>query len=419
MLAVALTNRAYCMCLIAHSRIDMSISRQQFTENRQSLTLYSKLIGVYREELGAMSGLQIDMILLALSVLITYDLIHGRHRSAEIHWGGMRQIVDSRGGIHNLGLSLAYVIHLDRMCANFLRKPPMYPLPGDRSIQLTRPPRVKYGSKFTHYRTTHPSPLTLETLDYCEDSCRLLEVFEASHKTFHVSKAQPRPDAAVEYVYYSRDRLDGSFAVIQPTLEHIPKVDAVVLLAARTGEYCITWANYIPTYTILCCNRLLEHLDPPSWPREHTDLLIWALFMPLMMGPAAWTGRARVLEYLYEELHRKYIDDTDDQPTTLPTDEQTSTQSPTPDHHSTTSPVKDSQPSRLPELWKWNEWQACREFVWSDVHCLSHYNTVCEEIDTLEREKLNIPHDNDLYYSGAFEKYYENSTDQPRVMEVD
>ena len=73
--------------------------------------MYGKVLEVYRKHLIVMQPAHVDILLLVIVILLSYDLFHSRHQSACVHWHGMQQLVNFRGGIHNIGVSLAYGKH--------------------------------------------------------------------------------------------------------------------------------------------------------------------------------------------------------------------------------------------------------------------------------------------------------------------
>jgi Fungal specific transcription factor domain len=353
MLQIALTTPSYCYALIAQSRIDNNINRDQFTEDRQSLALYGKVLEVYRKHLTVMQPAHVDILLLVIVVLLTYDMVHGRRHSPTVHWNGMQQLVSFRGGIHNIGVSLAYVVHADRVIATFHNKPPAYPLPADRSIQLTRPPKSIYGSAFESLPSLIDSGfLTQRTFDYCLDTVRLLELFESTKMSFDPEKSAHSRTRNAEYFYYSRDRLDGQFPILHAELHGQNTKEYCIVLAARLAEYPITWTNYIPTLTILLADQLRQVLEldeiRSTWD-GHINILSWILFVATI-APLAQEKRSWLLNELGRTIAAKY---------------------------GLRGRIEDVQA----EVWRAAEWENARTFIWSDTHMRDRFDKVCDELE--------------------------------------
>jgi hypothetical protein len=353
MLQVALSTPSYCMALIAQSRIDTDISRDQYNEDRKSLALYGKVLEVYRQHFKVMQPAHVDILLLVVVILLTYDMIHGRRQSAQIHWNGMQQLVGFRGGIHNIGVSLAYVVHADRVVATFNDKPPAYPLPADRSIQLTRPPKCIYGSAFVASPSlVDAGILTQRSLDYCIDTVRLVELFEATQMCFDPKISSHAKISNIEYFYFSRDRLDGQFPIIKSELHKHKTYEYCIILAARLSEYPITWANYIPTLTMLLAEQLQKILAPDDmlsiW-SVNLNLLSWSLLVAAI-APTSRETHAWFVKAFGRVVAKKYG-------------------------------LKGYPDDMQPEVWRDIEWNSARTFIWSDTHMRDGFDKVCDAVE--------------------------------------
>jgi len=354
MLQVALTTPAYCMALIAQSRTDADISRDQFSEDRKSLALYGKVLEVYRHHLTVMQPAHVDILLLVIVILLTYDMIHGRLQSAAVHWNGMQQLVSFRGGIHNIGVSLAYVVHADRVIATFNNKEPAYPSPADRSIQLLRRPKFLYGYAFASSGSFIESGiLTQRSLDYCRDTVQLVELFESTQMCFDPKKSGNSRIRDVEYFYYSRDRLDGQFPILNAKLYKHRTQEYCIVLAARLAEYPITWANYVPTLTMLLANQLQGIL------KQDDMLLVWHKSLDIL----SWILFVAAIAPVQREIHAWMIDALG---RTIVT------------KHGLAGRAEDVQP----EVWRKVEWDNVRMFIWSDTHMRDKFDKVCDELES-------------------------------------
>ena len=357
MLQVALTTPSYCMALITQSQIDTDIARDQFSENRNSLALYGQVLEVYRKHLTVMQPAHVDILLLVIVILLTYDMIHGRRQSAKVHWNGMQQLVGFRGGIHNIGVSLAYVVHADRVVATFNNEPPAYPLPADRSIQLMRPPKCIYGSAFVSSPSfLEAGILSQRSLDYCFDTARLVELFESTAMSFDPKTTSHAKINNIEYFYYSRDRLDGQFPIIHAELHGHKNYthEYCMILAARVSEYPITWANYVPTLTMFLAEQLQTVLAEDdmlsSW-SAHLNVLSWILLVA-SIAPTRRETHAWLVDALGRTIARKYG-------------------------------LRGRPEDMQPEVWRNIEWNNARTFIWSDTHMREGFDKVCDEVEAM------------------------------------
>jgi hypothetical protein len=169
----------------------------------------------------------------------------------------MQDLVKYGGGIDKVNLSRAYVLHADRVMATLNNKTPTYHLPADGSIHLAHQPKHLYGSAFVSSPSfVEVGMLTQRSLDYCWDVVRLVELFESTGMCFDPRKAIRQSKLYnIEYFYYSRDRLEAQFALLNSELHNHQSQEYCIVLAARIAEYPITWANYIPTLTMLLADR--------------------------------------------------------------------------------------------------------------------------------------------------------------------
>jgi len=345
MLQVALTNQAYCMALITQAQTHQASARGAFEETRYSLELYTKMISAFRNQLVATHSdpqpAQIELTLLILCMLLSYDSIHGRFRSIQMNWAGLRQLVRLRGGIHYLTVALPYVVHVDRACATMAGLPPTYVGPVLRIQQLPPPPWSKYGSGFAKAKQCVPQIFTFRVLDHCLDTCGLLELYEASATGSKSQSRQVHILSNHEYLYYRRDRVDEEFAVLHSELFQQDTPDRCILLATRIVEYPVTWANYVPTLTIHLCTELCKALQRQDilhdW-SAHLDVFIWILFA-MAVSPWPFDGRDWVVAHLGEMLDAKY------------------------------------GPEPRLDTWKLDEIENLKSFLWSD-----HYAKRCNEL---------------------------------------
>ncbi|EXJ89055.1 hypothetical protein A1O3_02119 [Capronia epimyces CBS 606.96] len=315
MLEVALTNRAYCMGIITQAQTDMAISRCTFAETRESLDLYTKLINIFRNQLAASTTqgppnpLHIEVALLVLCVLLSYNVTRGRISELNMNWTAMRHLVNIRGGVHNLTVALAYVVHVDRVCATMLGTHPTYVSPSPRLHPFNRPPWATYSPGFVRLEASQGHLATGPVLEHCLNTCELLSLYDAVHRApsseDHASVPSP---PSPEYLYYLRDRVDEQFAILYAEMLNQNTPSKCILMATRIVEYPVTWANYVPSLTMDLCAELcalLRSQDLFDFWSGALDVLSWIFFV-LATSPWPFAGREWAVTCLQGIIGAKY-----------------------------------------------------------------------------------------------------------------
>lgn len=266
-----------------------------------------------------------------------------------MHWAGLRNLVTLRGGLHSVTVSLAYVVHVDRMCAVMLNKMPTYIGPSVRILQLPRPSWSRYGSRLLQMQHERGCPFSFGVLELCSTMSSLLELWELSHGT-PIPKARNSflgSYTSLEYLYYTRDRIDEQFAVIHANLYDQNSMDKCILCAARIVEYSVTWSNYIPPQTTHVCEELCHALQTQDLANQWAgsfDVLAWTLFS-LSTAPSNFKGRPWVISHLKSMIGSRYATDV------WPTD------------------------------WQTAELDNLKSFVWCSSACARRFDEVCSELD--------------------------------------
>jgi hypothetical protein len=316
MLGVALSNRAYCMGLITQAHTDAAISRGTFQETRDSLELYTKLIAIFRTQLASSAGqapqpMQIEIALLILCILLSYNVTRGRASELRMNWNALKHLVHVRGGVHYLTVALAYVVHVDRLCATMFGVRPTYVSSPGRLHPFTRPPWSTYSPGFSGLEQWNSPLIAGPVLEQCLNTCELLALHEAFYPASGGRRAGPttlKLPASPEYLYYLRDKVDEQFALLYAELLHQLTPSRCVLLATRIVEYPVTWANYVPTLTVDLCTVLcaiLRRQDLFEVWSGSLDVLSWVLFV-MLASPWPFDGRDWALSYLRGIVGAKY-----------------------------------------------------------------------------------------------------------------
>ena len=300
MLSVASTNEAYCMGLLSQAQTDIAIRRKRFNETRGGLGIYTKALALSRKHITAIQEhpdpRQIEVALLTLCNLLSYDAIYARNQSLHVHWAGLRHLVELRGGIHSLAVSLPYVLHVDRQVANIVNKPPTYIRPTAPGVQIPMPSWSKYGSGFAELlsrNTQRSCSFQPRVLEYCIATCGLLELHEALESPPEARDTYLRSHISSQFLYYSRDWVDEQFAILHADLFNNDSRDKCILWASRVVEYPVTWRNNVPTFSTYLCAQLSETLSRQDilavW-SDNLDVLIWILFA-LAVAAQPFQGR--------------------------------------------------------------------------------------------------------------------------------
>ncbi|KAJ4518436.1 hypothetical protein HRR90_002225 [Exophiala dermatitidis] len=361
MLGIALQDKAYCMGLITQAQTDMAISTGVFTETRESLELYTKLISIFRNQLAASTSrgppnpLHIELALLVLCILLSYNVTRGRFSELNMNWAAMRQLVNLRGGVHNLTVALAYVVHVDRLGATMLGSQPTYVTHSARLHRFSRPPWGTYSPGFVRLEQFQRHLITRPVLEHCLNTCELLALYEAFHQpalpaptTRQGTSTRPPPPSSSEYLYYLRDRVDEEFTLLYCSMLKQNTPSKCVLMAVRIVEYPVTWANYVPSLIVDLCTELCTLLRKQDlfecW-FGASDLLGWILFV-LLTSQWPFAGRDWALNNLRGIIGAKYGS------------------------------------AQWPENWWEEELTSVKSFAWSDARFLPKFRQVCRELQT-------------------------------------
>ncbi|KIV80287.1 hypothetical protein PV11_07800 [Exophiala sideris] len=315
MLGVALSNRAYCMGLITQAHTDMALSRGAFQETRDSLELYTRLIAIFRTQLAASTGqgrpdpMHIELALLVLCILLSYNVTRGRLSELRMNWAALRHLVSLRGGVHYLTVSLAYVVHVDRLCATTSGVLPTYMSSGGRLRLFNRPPWSKYSPGFSRLETSHKLAVDVPIREQCLSTCELLALYDAFHSPKGKTRQSPlSPPPSPEYLYYLRDQVDEQFAILYARTLRQDTPSRCILLATRIVEYPVTWANYVPTMTMDLCGELcgmLRRQDLFECWSDSLDILSWVLFV-MLASPWPFEDREWAVMHLRGIIGAKY-----------------------------------------------------------------------------------------------------------------
>lgn len=293
---LAMHNPVYCLTLIAQAHMsEIKDYPASHTTSTTRLTdrIYSKLLQMMREKLESFDAAEVDVLLLAIVELCQYDLKLANFDALRSHQIGMTALVSKRGGIHNLGLSLPYVLRMDRLLAIRANQLPQFsstnqPSPG--LILRQSEQRTKKGSSFREDRL----PLSEAVLSLCMDAAQLLELVDELQINFDPAVTLTGAEPRMEYFHYLRENIDSRHAVLNHSRASTTvSKDLAALTALKIVTYFIASANFLPIVTEMLASRLWNMLnselsanDQALWQsfhlatwNDHMPMLLWLLFV--------------------------------------------------------------------------------------------------------------------------------------------
>lgn len=305
---LALQNPVYCLTLIAQAH--MANIKDITTNLDPALDLltdkiYSTLLQLTREKVESFELDDIDVLLLAIVALCEYDLKLYRYDALRSHHIGMTALVSKKGGVHNLGLSLPYVLRMDRFLAVRANQLPQFSSldqPISDLIMRSSSETLRYGSSFFRGSTS----LSDNVVSLCSDAAQLLDLVYELKITFDPTETRKAFSPKLEYFHFLRENIDVRHAILNQqliTTDTNVNKDLLALTAMKIVVYYIATANYLPIVTDLLAARLWNMLikspsgssyspsktstfehgagDPPSMPT--IDLTDWTEDMPMLL----------------------------------------------------------------------------------------------------------------------------------------
>lgn len=281
---LALKNPIYCLTMVALSHMEIFKAQSNAVlepeADRLTDTIYTKLLTMAREKVSNLESddkADIDILLHAIIALCEYDLILDRHDALRSHHSGLTALVARRGGVHNLGLSLPYVLRMDRFLAVRANQIPQFAapeIPGlERLSEQVPPPDTNFGDSF---RDESSTSITQPVRTLCVSAAHLLALMDDLEVTFDPTTASDQPKPKLEYFYYLRESNEARHAVLNYQLhsalesalqaaKHSPsklsaattiRKNLLVLTATRIVTYYIATGNYLPVVSDTLATRL-------------------------------------------------------------------------------------------------------------------------------------------------------------------
>lgn len=342
----AMLNPLYCITLLLHCKSIQLLQGIGHFEDRKTRLLYGKATQAVRAKLMNIQKSTISDVLLAICAMVAFESSTPNLQSLSSHRAALKALAEIQGGINHVGRIRAYLVQADHVLAIFMHTSPLF----ERTPSLhPEPPQTrsgKYGTAF--YGTNVADELDQIVLDFCIDTCCLIEPFQQIHGEPHdasLNTAKRRYE-----FYFSKSRLGGRFPSLHEQYKTELSISRCVLLATKIMEYPVL-NNHLPTPTIPFLSTelrgILEAQDLTAvWGHRQcqSDMLMWIYFV-LAVSPAIWTGHDWVVAAIYHQLRSRYSGtDWDDG-------------------------------------WKDVEWHNVKRFVWSEVNLSSGFDKVCTELD--------------------------------------
>lgn len=268
-LRLALHNPVYCLTLVAQAHMCAmkdSMTPLDAAGDALTETIYARLLKITREKIECFDLDDTDVLLMAIVVLCEYDLQLHQYDSLSSHHNGMKALVTKRGGIHNLGLSLPYVLRMDRFLAIRSNQMPQFAsqeaATADIMAHLTEEDPL-YGLYFQKSSTG----LSDHVKSVCSDSARLLELMDDLNITFDPAATSDAPHPKIEYFYFVRENIEVRYAVLNYSYNRgNPSINLnrLTLCAAQLVTYYVAEKNFLPLVTDLLATRLWNMLTNSS-----------------------------------------------------------------------------------------------------------------------------------------------------------
>lgn len=262
---LAFHNPVYCLTLVAQAHMTAmkdSVTPLDPAGDALTDTIYTRLLKMTREKIEFFDLDDVDVLLMAIVVLCEYDLQLHQYDALSTHHNGMKVLVSKRGGIHNLGLSLPYVLRMDRFLAIRLNQMPQF-ASLDNTTANVMAHQTQEESLYGSYFQESSSGLSEQVGSVCSDSARLLEIMEDLDITFNHAKVPDAPNPKIEYFYFIRENIEVRYSILNHQSNRgnaSVNLDRLVLCAGQLVTYYIAEKNYLPLVSDLLATRLWNML---------------------------------------------------------------------------------------------------------------------------------------------------------------
>lgn len=260
------------------------------------------------EEYDAMKDA--ERVLSIIYTLVTEDLCTSGSQNSQssllAHRTAMERVVDSRGGLHNMGYATTLTISLDRTIAMHVGQNPRYSTWLSATLPIQRAPLhpLVYGGFFLvrqdNRRIHH------DIVSFCNEVCRAIEILEGERWQFDGKVRESTPE--IFYLYYLRDRVATKFVFLNARFVSDNTIDRCVLLATKIVEYIVLVDDYMASTTLLVAHRLQNLIKEQNvrqiW-KGWEDVFLWVAFILACM-PDYWTEREWATSVCFYTLQYTY-----------------------------------------------------------------------------------------------------------------
>lgn len=251
-----------------------------------------------------------EKVLSAIYTLVLEDLstIESQTGQSSLlgHRAAMERIVASRGGLHNMGVSISLAVSLDRLIAIQVGQPPKYSTWESATLGVQRAslyPAI-YGDFFN--APQEQQKLENSIVDFCHEVNRAIEILEGEE--WHFDAETKELTSEIFYLYYLRDRVETKFTFLNAKLISENTVDRCVLLAAKIVEYVVLMDDYVASTTLVVAYhlvKLIKQQDVGIMWHDMEDVFQWIVFV-LACIPDYFTEKEWALSICVNSLQRSY-----------------------------------------------------------------------------------------------------------------
>ena len=145
---------------------------------------------------------------------------------------------------------------------------------------MLRPSRYKH--KYGAFFEAPPPQLPQVLVEYCQDTCRAIELLEGQGIVFDPAKARTAESVDTHYFYFVRSRLANEFIHLNAEFSNRFDKARCILLATKIVDYLVLVDNYIITIPIFLAGKIRECLEAQEVAMEWNgieDVLMWVLWV--------------------------------------------------------------------------------------------------------------------------------------------
>ena len=336
-----LSDELFATTCIAKGKFEMLMrsGRRSFESDHIATIIYGLVTKMIRSKLNDLQNTDIDTLLMCVGALANFDSLSMKQDVLANHQTAVSQLVAAKGGVHNLGRSLPYVMQSDVTMAVVLGTHPAFSKPNRDLLPLVRKPPLHYGTAF---KTT--AAYEADVLLFCGETCHLIDLFERANFSYDTDRYNQGDQQLRPYFLFSRDQLGAEFADLHAQYLREAGKNWCILVAAKIVEYAVVYGNYTIMFTEHLAKELSLTLQEQDLAEEWHGTgkaLIWVLWT-LVTAPVAHGTTGWAEEMLFDALERKYR-------------------------------LSDGRSGWVVD-WAVKEWNLCMQYVWSRKHLRSRFD---------------------------------------------